>query len=164
MQMLTRRVLPVVLLWTLAAAQAAPGILGAEEVKKLVPVTYFFAGQSAPVQVRNSAVLRTAKGKLVLAGMVDTSGYAADVAARYQGFFITETKLSIGGHSLAPGQYGFGFSQGKFRILDVAAGDLITVDARSDAALHRPVPLQMTRDGDATRLYAGRNWVSFKAE
>lgn len=159
-----RRAIPVLLLLTLAAAQAAPGILGADEVKKLVPATYFFAGQSAPVQVRNSAGLRTASGKLVLAGMVDTSGYAADIATKYQGFFITETKLSIDGHSLPPGEYGFGFSQGKFRILDVAASDLIVVDYKTDSELHRPVPLQMTKDGDATRLYAGRNWLRFQPE
>ena len=30
--------------------------------------------------------------------------------------------------------------------------------------LHRPVPLQMTKDGDVARLYAGRNWVRFQPE
>jgi hypothetical protein len=75
----------------------------------MVPAAYFFRGQSAPVQLRNSAGFGTADGKLVRAGLVDTSGYAADVQARYQGFLIAEVKLNIGGSELNPGQYGFGF-------------------------------------------------------
>ena len=80
-----------------AAAQAKPGVLTADEVKKVVPPQYFFRGQSAPVQIRNSGGFRVAPDKLVLAGFVDTSGYAADVQAKYQGLFITEVKLDVGG-------------------------------------------------------------------
>ncbi len=56
------------------SAQAKPGLLTPEEVKKAVPSAYFFRGQSAPVQVRNSAGFRAQGDKLVLAGFVDTSG------------------------------------------------------------------------------------------
>jgi hypothetical protein len=49
---------------------------------------------------------------------LDTSGYAADVQAKYQGFLITEVKLNIEGSDLAPGEYGFGFSRdGKFLVM-----------------------------------------------
>src|SRR3989442_13709369 len=51
----------------------------------------------------NSAGFSDSSGKLVLAGLVDTSGYAADLQAKYQGFLITEVKLSIEGTDLAPG-------------------------------------------------------------
>ena len=44
-------------------------------------------------------------------GLVDTSGYASDVQAKYQGLLITEVKLDLQGTELPPGQYGFGFSQ-----------------------------------------------------
>src|SRR5690242_3764428 len=102
----------------LAFAQAKPGVLSADEVKHLAPATYFFAGQSAPVQLRNSSGFRSADNKLVLVGLVDTSGYAADVQQKYMGFFITEAKLKVGDAVINPGQYGFGFSKdGKFMVL-----------------------------------------------
>ena len=149
----------------LSAQQPKPGILNADDLKKVVPTSYFFRGQPAPVQLRNSAGLSAADGKLVLAGLVDTSGYAADLQAKYQGFLITEVKLKIEGKELAPGDYGFGFSKdGKFVVMDVGANDLFMVAARVDDELARPVPLKMIEDGGAYRLYAGKKWVSLKAE
>jgi len=157
-------VLSALLVSAAAAQQAKPGVLTSDEVKKAVPKDYFFRGQSASVQVRNSAGIRaTSDGKLVLAGFVDTSGYAADVAQKYQGLLITEVKLDIGGSSLAPGEYGFGFSKdGKFMVMDVGANDLFSVDAATDDNLKRPVPLKIVEDGGAYRLYAGKKWVSIK--
>jgi len=149
----------------LLAQQPKPGVLGGDDLKKVVPTAYFFRGQSAPVQLRNSAGFSGADGKLVLAGLVDTSGYASDVQARYQGFLITEVKLNIEGSELAPGEYGFGFSQaGKFLVMDVGANDLFSVGAKIDDRLARPVPLKMVEDGAGYRLYTGRKWVLLKAE
>ena len=142
-----------------------PGVLSADELRKVVPGTYFFRGQSAPVQLRNSAGFSVPEGKLVLAGLVDTSGYASDVQAKYQGFLITEVKLNIEGTDLPPGEYGFGFSQdGKFLVMDVGANDLFSVAAQMDEKLAHPVPLKIVEDGGAYRLYAGRKWVSLKPE
>lgn len=147
----------------IAMAAQNPGLLNADDLKKLVPGSYFFAGQSAPVQLRNTVGLRTAEGKLVLAGFVDTSGYAADVASKYQGFFINEVKVSVGGTDLAPGEYGFGFSKdGKFLIMDVGAHDLFSVSTSMDDQLRRPVPLKLIESGGEYRLYAGKKWVALK--
>ena len=149
----------------LAAQQVKPGLLSADEIKKAVPATYFFRGQSAPVQLRNSAGFSGADGKLVLAGLVDASGYASDVQAKYQGFLITEVKLNIEGTELQPGAYGFGFSRdGKFMVMDVGANDLFSVAGKIDDKLAHPVPLKIVPEGDAYRLYGGRKWVSLKAE
>jgi hypothetical protein len=148
-----------------SAQQPKAGVLSGEDVKKVVPSVYFFRGQSAPVQVRNSAGFSAADGKLVLAGLVDTSGYATDVQAKYQGFLITEVKLKIEGSELAPGAYGFGFSkEGKFLVMDVGANDLLTVSGKIDDKLAHPVPLKIVEDGGAYRLYSGRKWISLKAE
>ena len=149
----------------ISAQQPKAGVLSGDDIKKVVPAVYFFRGQSAPVQMRNSAGFSAADGKLVLAGLVDTSGYATDVQAKYQGFLITEVKLSIEGSTLTPGAYGFGFSkEGKFLVMDVGANDLFTVAGKMDDKLPHPVPLKMVEDGGAYRLYAGRKWVSMKAE
>lgn len=145
-------------------AQAKPGVLSPEEVKKAAPASFFFAGQSAPVQLRNSGGFR-AGDKLVLAGLVDASGYASDVKAKYQGFLITEVKLNVEGTVLAPGQYGIGFTgDGKFVVMDVGQSELANVSAHVDENLHRPVPLKLTAEGDGYRLYAGKKYVTLKAQ
>ena len=149
----------------LSAQQASPGVLSAEDLKHAVPTTYFFHGQSATVQLRNSAGFRTADGKLVLAGLVDTSGYSADVTEKYQGFLITEGKLSVGGSELPAGEYGFGFGKdGKFLVMDVGGNDLLKVAFQLDEKLPRAVPLKIVADGTGYRLYAGKKWVSLKAQ
>jgi len=149
----------------LAAQQPKAGVLSGDDLKIVVPSTYFFRGQSAPVQLRNSAGFSVPDGKLVLTGLLDTSGYAADVQAKYQGFLITEVKLNIEGSELAPGEYGFGFSkEGKFLVMDVGANDLLSVAGQIDDKLPHPVPLKIVEDGGAYRLYAGRQWVSLKPE
>jgi hypothetical protein len=149
----------------LSAQQLKPGVLASEDLKQVVPAAYFFRGQSAPVQLRNSAGFAVEGGKVVLAGLVDTSGYAADVQAKYQGFLITEVKLSIEGSDLAPGQYGFGFSkEGKFLVMDVGANGVLTVTSQMDEKIPHPVPLKIAAEGGAYRLYAGRKWVTLKAE
>lgn len=149
----------------LSAQQLKPGLLSNDVLKKVVPGTYFFRGQSAPVQLRNSAGFSVPDGKLVLTGLLDTSGYVSDVQAKYQGFLITEVKLDIEGSELAPGEYGFGFSkEGKFLVMDVGANDLFSVAGQIDDKLPHPVPLKIVAGGGAYRLYAGRTWVSLKPE
>ena len=147
------------------AQQAKPGILSPDELKKVTPKDFFFRGQSAPVQLRNAAGIRAEGDKLVLAALVDNSGYAADIKAKYQGMFITEVKLDIEGSSLSPGEYGFGFTNdGKFVVMDVGANDVLSVAAKTDDNLHRPVPLKIAEEGGAYRLYAGKKWVSIKVQ
>ncbi len=154
-----------VLGFSASAQQPKPGVLGAEDLKKVVPAVYFFRGQSATVQVRNSGGIATADGKFVLASLVDTSGYASDLQAKYQGLLITEVKLNVGGSELAPGEYGFGFvKDGKFLVMDVGANDLLSVATATDEKLAHPVPLKIVQEGGGFRLYAGRKWVSLKVE
>jgi hypothetical protein len=151
-----------VLLTLSSIAQQAKkaGILESAELKQVVPTNYFFDGQIAPVQLRNSVAIRVAEGKMVLAGLVDNSGYSSDVAQKYQGFLITTMKLNVQDKSLVPGQYGFGFTKdGKFLVQDVAGNDILTVTFQTDENLKRPVPLQATEDNGNYRLYAGKKYV-----
>lgn len=148
-----------------SSAQEGAGVLSAETLKKVVPASYFFRGQSAPIQLRNSAGFSTANGMFTLAGMVDTSGYASDIQQKYQGFLITEVKISIEGSDLPPGAYGFGFEKdGNFVVMDVGAHDLLSVLFHNDQKLPRAVPLKIVADQGSYRLYAGKKWVSLKAQ
>ena len=147
------------------AQQASKHVLTVDEAKKVTPTEYFYRGQKAPVQMRNSAGFQLANGKMTLAALVDNSGYASGVAQKYQGLLITETKLSIGGSSLAPGQYGFGFTaDNKFIVTDVSADDVLSTGYETDQEIKRPVPLKLVADGEGYKLYAGRKWIAIKVE
>lgn len=147
------------------AAPAREGVLKAAEVgDKLFPDKVFFRGQVASVQARNTGGVRYADGFLVLAGLVDNSGYSSGLREKYQGYLITELPLEIGGQTLKPGAYGFGFIEGnKFAVMDVAANDVFQINSMHDADLKRPVPLQFVAGAETGkyRLYKGRDYVEF---
>jgi hypothetical protein len=148
----------------LALTSASAQVLTADQVKKAAPSSFFFAGQSAAVQLRNTAGVKNSAGKLALAGLVDTSGYATAIAEKYQGFLVTETKLSFDGATLDPGAYGFGFKDGKFTVMNVAGADVLSIASQNDDKLQHPVPLKFEKDGAGYRLYAGRKYVSVKVD
>jgi len=148
-----------------AFGQSKPaGVVPSAELQKLVPAAYFYRGQSASVQIRNSGAIRTKDQRYVVAALVDTSGYSTDVAEKYQGLFITEVKVKIEGTELAPGEYGFGFVGDKFVVTDVGANDVFSVSSKADANLKRPVPLKVSEEGGEYRLYHGKKYVTVQTE
>jgi hypothetical protein len=152
------------------SATSAPAgrevVLRAADVgDKLFPDKVFFRGQSATVQGRNSGGVQYGDGFLVLAALVDNSGYSTGIKEKYQGFLITEVPIEIGGQTVKPGQYGFGFVEGNnFVLMDVGAHDLLKAPSTKDTELKRPVPLQVVSGSQAGkyRLYKGRDWVEFQ--
>lgn len=158
-----RKTMWLVVLVALVASASAQ-ILTSDQVKKIAPNSFFFSGQSGAVQLRNAAGLKNSGGKVVLAGLVDTSGYSTAITEKFQGFLITETKLSFDGATLDPGEYGFGFKDGKFAVMNVAGADVVSIASQNDDKVQHPVPLKFEKDGGGYRLYAGRKYVVVKAD
>jgi hypothetical protein len=132
---------------------------------KLFPEHVFFRGQVAPAQLRNTGGVHFADDLYVLAGLVDSSGYSTAIKEKYQAYLLTEVNLEIGGQTLKPGAYGFGFLAGsKFVLMDVAANNLIEAAGQRDAEMKRPVPLQVLASSTAGsyRLYVGRDYIEFR--
>ncbi len=148
----------------LGAQAAAPGILDAAQAGKLLPASVYFADQSAPTQLRNSAGVRFADGQLTLAVLVDSSGYSGAVAQKYQGYLLTGVALDFGGHRLPAGAYGMGVVHGQLYIMDIGNHDLLHTVAIRDAKMHRPMPLQILSGATpgAYRLCFGRECVQFR--
>jgi hypothetical protein len=147
------------------AQQASKHVLSADELKKAIPAEYFFRGQKAPVQLRNAVGLQLADGKMVLAALVDASGYSTAIQQKYQGMLITEIKINVGGSDLAPGQYGFGFiADGKFVVMDVGNNDVFSTASQTEADLKHAVPLKLVEDGAGYKLYAGKKWIAIKVQ
>jgi len=105
------------------------------------------------------------KDALMLATLVDTSGYSSAIQEKYQAYLLTEAPLDFAGHRLPPGAYGCGFISGdNFVVMDIGGHDLFTVKSTHDASLHRPMPLQVLSsptDSHRYRLYAGRAYAEF---
>ena len=149
----------------LTFAQEKTTVLAGAELTRVVPPGFYFQGLTAPTQMRNSAAARFGANRYVIAGMVDTSGYSSDLRARYEGFLITDSKITINGTALAVGAYGFGFSEdGKLNILDLAGNDLLSASTTKDKELRRPRPLMMSLSGNAIRFYSGRDYVVIAAQ
>ncbi|GAA3748719.1 hypothetical protein [Terriglobus aquaticus] len=139
----------------------ATGLLSPADLERLLPATVFFSGQSAPLQLRNSAGFRNAAGRMVWAGLVDTSGYSTGVREKYQFYFVTELPLTVGTLTVQPGIYGGGFlSDNNFVLLDVAGNEIGRTAVTEDKELRRPRPLQMTAEGSGFRLYLGRQYAT----
>ncbi len=140
-------------------------VLVGAELTRVVPPGFYFEGLSAPTQMRNSAAARFGTKRFVVAGLVDTSGYAADVRAKYEGFLITDSPITINGSDLVTGAYGFGFTNdGKMQILDLAGNQILSVATTRDRELKRPRPLMMTKAGDGIRFYSGKDYVTVAAK
>ncbi len=146
-------------------AQDRAVVLTSAELARVVPPGFYFQGLSAPTQMRNSAGARFGSARYVIAGLVDTSGYAAEVRAKYEGFLITDSLITINGSDLGTGAYGFGFSNdGKLNILDLAGNKILSVSTTRDNAMKRPRPLMMTKNVDSIRLYSGRDYAVIAAK
>jgi hypothetical protein len=146
-------------------AQERATILTGTELTRVVPTGFYFQGLSAPTQMRNAAATRFGTTRHVIAGLVDTSGYSADVREKYVGFLITDSDVTLNGESLPAGAYGFGFAtEGKMTVMDLAGKDLLSVAITNDKALQRPRPLLMSADPGGVRLYNGRNYVVIAAK
>lgn len=150
---------------TSAAAQQSATILTGAELTRIVPTGFYFQGLSAPTQMRNAAAVRFGTDRYVISGLVDTSGYSADVRAKYVGFLITDSEITLNGETLPSGAYGFGFgTAGKLTVMDLAGKDLLSVAITNDKSLRRPRPLMMAADPGGVRLYNGRDYVVIAAK
>lgn len=131
---------------------------------KLFPEQVFFRGKVAPAQLRNTGGVHFEDDLYVLAGLVDNSGYSTSIKEKYQAYLLSEVTLEIGGQTVKPGAYGFGFVSGKFILMDLAANNLIETAGQHDAEMKRPVPLQVVASSTAgsNRLYVGRDFIEFR--
>lgn len=139
-------------------------ILSGEALKRIVPTSFYFAGQSAETQMRNAAAAVIGENRYIIAGLVDTSGYSTEISGKYEGFFITDSPIKIGNQMLETGAYGFGFSKEKVNIFDLSSKQILSVATINDVDMKRPRPLMMATDKNGVRLYKGKSYVLISAK
>jgi hypothetical protein len=135
-------------------------VLNDKDAAVVIPASFYFAGQSAPTQMRNAAAARLGKDRFIIIGLVDTSGYSTEISGKYEGFFITDSTVKVGNRMLGTGAYGFGFSKdGKVNIFDISGKQILSVAVQNDQEIKRPRPLQLMSDGRGVRFYRGKSFI-----
>ena len=130
---------------------------------------FYLEGNSIPTQKRNTVMLKGTDGKRLVFSLLDTTGYSAEIQAKYIGMLIVERPVVLGTAKLAAGAYGFGLRKpqppegpGTLFVYDVGGAKVAEAPASHDAEIARPVPLQVVTKDGKSRLYAGRHWVEIQ--
>ncbi len=139
-------------------------VLEGNDLKRVVPTSFYFAGQSAETQMRNAVAAKLGENRFLIVGLVDTSGYSTEISGKYEGFFITDSPIKIGDKMLGTGAFGFGFAKDRVNFFDLSSKQILTVNTTNDAEMKRPRPILMTNDAKGVRLYKGKNYVLISAK
>jgi hypothetical protein len=117
------------------------------------------------VEKRNAVLIKSPSGTRVLLALVVTSGWASQLPHKYSGMLISEGPMSLCGHPLTVGSYGFGLHRPAFEstgnaefVLYNQAGQRIwACAATKDLHLTEPRPLQVILDTPrSAQVYLGR--------
>lgn len=135
-----------------------------------LPKDFYLEGNAIPTAKRNAVMVHLPSGQRALFSLIDTSGYSADIIAKYIGMIITEGDVSVCGKKVGVGSYGFGWSRpgtgvdgpGKFLLYDQAGTKVTECSTPRDANLKQPRPLQIVVSEAAAKLYYGRHYVELK--
>lgn len=132
-----------------------------DQLSTMLPSTVYFAGRTAPLQMRNAAGMRFAGGTIFWAALVDSSGYATSVQEKFQFYLVTEGPIRIGSLDLRAGAYGAGFVGDRLVVMDLGNHTVGESPTQMDAAMRRPRPLQLVvNQPNNAKLFLGRRWVS----
>jgi hypothetical protein len=149
----------------LGLARGGFEILTGRRLKDAIPRDFYLEGRADPVEKRNAALMETPSGSRVLFALVVTSGWASRFPQKYSGMLISEGRLSVCGHLLMVGSYGFGLHRGsvesdtpaEFVLYNQAGQSLWECAAPKNLHLRAPRPLQAILDSShSARVYFGR--------
>ena len=136
-----------------------------------VPKDFYLEGNAIPAEKRNAILVKTPAGARAVFALIDTTGYSANIVTKYVGMVITEGDLTLCGHKVTVGSYGFGWvrpgtgvdAPGSFSLYDQAGARVVDCTAERQADLKQPRPLQVVvaPDGSA-RLYYGKHYIGLQ--
>ncbi len=155
----------MLLAWPNAARAQGFEPVSVDAFNRAVPADFYLEGNRIPVEKRNAAVLKNAKGARLVVALIDTSGYSSQIQQKYIGMLITETPISVCGIAVGVGSYGFGLDRpaatssadAPFRVYNQAGEKLGECSAKKDESLKVAKPLAtITAQGGPLKLYLGK--------
>lgn len=154
-----------------ALAQGRFEVVTGKAFDSAIPKDFYLEGNAIPTEKRNAILVKTPAGKRAVFALIDTTGYAANVTAKYVGMIISEGDLTLCGHKITTGSYGFGWvlpgtgvnAPGRFALYNQAGEPVADCTAERQADLKQPRPLQVIVEaGGAARLYHGKHYIGLK--
>jgi hypothetical protein len=152
-------------------AQGRFEVVTGKDFDSAVPKDFYLEGNAIPTEKRNAILVKTPAGARALFALIDTAGYAASIQTKYVGMAITEGDITLCGHRVAVGSYGFGWTlpatgvdaPGRFALYNQAGAQVADCVAQRQGDLKRPLPLQaiVAADGSA-RLYHGKHFIALQ--
>lgn len=152
-----------------ALAQNKFEVITGKAFDSAVPKDFYLEGNAIPT--RNAVLVKTPAGARALFALIDTTGYASNIKAKYVGMIITEGDLTLCGHKVTVGSYGFGWdlpgtgvdAPGKFSLYNQAGAPVADCTAERHADLKLPQPLRVVvaPDGSA-RLYHAKHFIALQ--
>ncbi|MGA3073524.1 MAG: hypothetical protein ABSG56_07520 [Bryobacteraceae bacterium] len=154
-----------------ALAQNKFEVVTGKAFDSAVPKDFYLEGNAIPTEKRNAVLVKSPAGARALFALIDTTGYAASIKAKYVGMIVTEGDLTLCGHKVTVGSYGFGWelpgtgvdAPGKFSLYNQAGAAVAdcTAERQADLKLPRPLQVVVAPDGSA-RLYHGKHYVALQ--
>jgi hypothetical protein len=154
-----------------ARAQGGFEVVTGDAFTRAVPADFYVEGNRIPVEKRNAALLKNAKGARMVVGLIDTTGYSSQIKAKYTGMLITETSVSVCGTTVGVGSYGFGLDRpaspsngdATFKIYNQAGEKLGECAAKKDDSIKAPKPLAVATDKTGpAKLELGKYFIEIK--
>jgi hypothetical protein len=154
-----------------ARAQGGFEQVSGDPFNHAIPTDFYLEGEHVPVQKRNAVLLKTNKGARVVVGLIDTTGYSSQFQQKYVGMLISEAKISVCGHAIGVGSYGFGLDRppapsnadAKFILYDQAGGKVGECAVKKDDSVKQAKPLSVTTaTGAPAKLWLGKYAVEIK--
>lgn len=154
-----------------ALAQKRFDVVTGKAFDSAVPKDVYLEGNAIPTEKRNAALVKTPAGARALFALIDTTGYSANIVAKYVGMVIVEGDLALCGHKVTVGSYGFGWAlpatgvdaPGKFSLYNQAGSPLgeCATERHGDLKMPRPLQVIVAADGSA-RLYHGKQFIGLQ--
>jgi len=154
-----------------ALAQKGFELVTGKAFDSAMPKDFYLEGNAIPTEKRNAAMVKTPAGARAIFALIDTSGYASSVQAKYVGMIITEGDITLCGHKIGVGSYGFGWelpatgveASGKFSLYNQAGAAVAgcTAERHGDLKMPRPLQVVVAKDGTA-RLYHGKHYIALQ--
>jgi hypothetical protein len=146
-------------------------VLTGKAFDSAVPKDFYLEGNAIPTEKRNAVLVKTPAGARAVFALIDTAGYSANIVTKYVGMIVTEGDLTVCGHKLTVGSYGFGWTlpgtgvdaPGRFALYNQAGAPVADCVAQRHSDLKQPRPLQVIVAADgSTRLYHGKHYIQLQ--
>jgi hypothetical protein len=139
------------------------------ELAALLPARAPVEKEHIETEMRTASGITDGKGHFIAGVVLITAGYSAD--GKYSHYLVVQTPLKIGGMSLAPGEYVFGWERTKdgeglsVHLHEALTGKLLgTAEARKIAGNSRVEQLRIWPPGEKAVIQIGRFGIPYELE